>query len=231
MLISQVRYEVIFILFALLPMMLRGQTQERRTEIMVDFPVNVTTIQPDFADNAVRIGEIIGFLKALNSDSTVSIVSVSFCGAASPEGSDMLNRRLSRGRLESLEALVRKEVTIPDSIISRDDSYIPWGCLREMIAASDRSYRDTVLAIIDEPTLMVNDIDNGKPVDRRVVRLKQLDNRRVWTDMLHSYFAEMRNASAIILTYRQLPNWGGVYRPGWPPCHQSRIHPLPCAVP
>lgn len=175
--------------------------KENRTEIKVDFRVNSTRIDSAFAANSTRISEIISFLSALRSDSAVTLRSVSFCGAASPEGSYAWNRRLARGRLAALEAMVRAQVNIPDSIISRDDSYIPWPYLREQVARSSMVCKDTVLSIIDEPPQIVTDPDNGKPVDRRIVRLKRLHNRRVWRELFRSYFSGMRNAGAVIVTY------------------------------
>ena len=107
--------------------------QERRTEICVDFRVNSTMVDSAYSDNAVRMLEIIDFLRNIRQDSTINIVEVSFFGAASPEGSDQLNRRLARGRLTALEKLVRREVDIPDSLITRNESYIPWDYLKKQI--------------------------------------------------------------------------------------------------
>lgn len=181
---------------------LHTYARENRTEIMVDFRVNVVRIEPDHADNAARLREIVDFLQKIDCDSAVTVTSVSFCGAASPEGSYDLNRRLARGRLEALEALVRSRVDIPDSIVYRNDSYIPWEYLRGQIAASDLPYRDTVISILDEEPVLVKDRYNGQLVDRRIVKLKELDRRRVWNELHRLYFSRMRNASAVIITYK-----------------------------
>lgn len=190
----------ILLVLSLLPQIFNAR--ENRTEIMVDFPVNVVRIDPDYAGNSARIDMIVDFLKLLANDSSRTVTSVAFCGAASPEGSYNLNRRLAAGRLKALETLIRKKVDIADSIISRDDSYIPWQYLRQQVAASDISRRDSVIDIIDEEPQLVADPDNGYLVDRRVVKLKKLDNRRVWNELLARYFSGMRNASAVIVTYR-----------------------------
>lgn len=85
--------------------------------------------------------EIIEFLRNIRQDSTINIVEVSFCGAASPEGSDQLNRKLARGRLTALENLVRQQVDIPDSIITHNDNYIPWEFLKSQIEDSELVYK------------------------------------------------------------------------------------------
>ena len=145
--------------------------QDRRTEILVDFRVNSTVIDSTYSDNAVRMQEIIDFLHNIRRDSTINIVEVSFCGAASPEGSDQLNRRLARGRLTALENLVRKEVDIPDSLITRNDSYIPWNYLKKQIEDSDIIRTDEVIAILNESSLLVDYHYPNLHIDRRVVKL------------------------------------------------------------
>lgn len=145
---------------------------QRHTEICVDFRVNSTVIDSAYSDNAVRMQEIIDFLRTIRQDSTINIVEVSFCGAASPEGSDQLNRKLARGRLTALEKLVRKEVDIPDSLITRNDSYIPWDYLKSQIEDSGLMHKDEVIAILNEESLLVDYHHPNTHIDRRIVKLK-----------------------------------------------------------
>ena len=180
--------------------------QDRRTEILVDFRVNSTVIDSTYSDNAVRMQEIIDFLHNIRRDSTINIVEVSFCGAASPEGSDQLNRRLARGRLTALENLVRKEVDIPDSLITRNDSYIPWDYLKKQIEDSDIIRTDEVIAILNESSLLVDYHYPNLHIDSRVVKLQKLDNGKVWQQINKLFFGQMRNASVVFITYkRELP--------------------------
>ena len=51
-------------------------SQERRTEICVDFRVNSTVIDSAYSDNAVRMQEIIEFLRNIRQDSTIKFPSV-----------------------------------------------------------------------------------------------------------------------------------------------------------
>ena len=177
--------------------------QEKRTEICVDFRVNSTVIDSAYSDNAVRMREIIDFLEAIRRDSTINIVEVSFCGAASPEGSDQLNRRLARGRLTALENLVRKEVDIPDSLITRNDSYIPWNYLKKQIEDSDIIRTDEVIAILNESSLLVDYHYPNLHIDRRVVKLQKLDNGKVWQQINKLFFGQMRNASVVFITSKR----------------------------
>ena len=63
-----------------------AHSQESRTEICVDFRVNSTVIDSAYSDNAARMQEIIEFLRNIHQDSTINIVEISFCGAASQIG-------------------------------------------------------------------------------------------------------------------------------------------------
>lgn len=178
-------------------------SQERRTEISVDFRVNSTTIDSAYSDNAARMREIVTFLQNVRQDSTTNIVGVSFCGAASPDGSSQLNSKLARGRLSALERLVRQQVYIPDSLITRDDSYIPWDYLRSQIENSDLQGRDAVIAILKEEARPEGCPGAEAHTDNRIVKLKRLDGGRVWQQMNELFFSRMRNACAVIVTYRE----------------------------
>lgn len=179
--------------------------QEKRMEVCVDFRVNKTNVDSSFSDNAVRVQEIISFLQDIRQDSTVRIVEVSFCGAASPEGSYQLNRKLAQGRLTSLEKLVRQEVEIPDSIITRNDSYIPWDNLKSLVEDSDLAYKKEVLAILDEEARLVDYHHPNTHIDNRIVKLKQLDGGKVWQQINRQFFSSLRNACTVIVTYHEEP--------------------------
>lgn len=172
-------------------------SQEKRTEMSVDFRVNSVVLDSAYSNNAWHLQEIVDFLKCVRQDTTTNIVEVSFYGAASPEGSDQLNRKLARGRLLALEKFVRKEVEIADSLITRSNSYIPWDNLKSQVELADFSHKDAVMAILEDGS-----IDNN---DNRIAKLKQLDDGRVWSYMNRHFFSKMRNACVVLATY-QTPN-------------------------
>ena len=169
------------------------QTDDRHG-ICVDFRVNSTTIDPTYQNNASVLRRI---------DSLVEIVSIEFCGTASPEGSAAVNRRLSKARLEALEEMVSEQISFPDSIVTRNDHYIAWDHLIELIEA-DNSFpkRDEVLEILRTPMPETKDW-SGQMVDGRIVKLRQLDNNVTWQLLNKRYFAGMRNAWFILVTVRK----------------------------
>lgn len=178
--------------------------QEKSTEIVVRFRVNVARIDSGYDSNKINTDTFISFLHSLHADSTANITSLSLFGAASPEGSYALNHRLAQARMSALEKLIRREVVIPDSLIQRDDAYIPWQYLREKVNHSGEPYSAEVIAIIDEQPVLVTDPLNGKTVDRRILKLRTLENGKVWRELFARYFSGMRSASAIV-TYTTAP--------------------------
>ena len=103
----------------------------------------------------------------------------------------------------ALEKFIRKEVDIPDSLITRNDSYIPWDYLKSQIEDSELIYKDEVIAILEEESLLVDYHHPNTHIDNRIVKLKQLDNGKVWQQMHKLFFERTRNASAVFVTYKQ----------------------------
>ena len=190
-------------LFLLLFSVAIAHSQESRTEIFVDFRVNSAVIDSTYSNNAARLQEIIDLLGNIRQDSTINIIEISFCGAASPEGSDQLNRKLARGRLTALEEVIRKEVDIPESLITRNDSYIPWTYLKSQIEDSDLMRKEEVIAILEEEALLVDYHHPNTHIDNRIVKLMQLDNGEVWKQMNKLFFEGMRNACVVFVTFKK----------------------------
>ena len=180
-----------------------AHSQERHTEIRIDFRVNSTVIDSAYSDNAARMQEMLEFLRTIRQDSTINIIEVSFCGAASPEGSYQLNRKLAQGRLSALEKFIRSEVDIPDSLITYNNSYIPWDYLKSQIEDSGLIRKDEVITILEEEARLVDYHHPNTHIDNRVVKLRALDGGKVWQHMNNLFFEQMRNACAAFVTYKK----------------------------
>ncbi len=177
-------------------------SQERRTEICIDFHVKSTEIDSAYSNNAMQIKEMMQFLRLINKDSTLKIVKIFISGAASPEDSYQLNRTLAKGRLTELEKLIRKDINIPDSIITRNDDYIEWKKLKSQIENSKLSNKEEIIAILNEESVLVDYYHPNTHIDNRIVKLKQLDNGKVWQQISNLYFDSMRKACAVFITYK-----------------------------
>ena len=163
---------------------------QHRTEIRVEFPVYGTVIDPDFADNRQALQLIVDFIADYRDNNPKELLSVTFCGTASPEGNAAQNRRLAAARMAALEEYIRARVEIPDSIITRNSDYIEWDYLRSLIAQSDFEYRDAVLDIINS---------SGDDA-ARIRALKALDDGRAWRPLIDNFFGNIRSADAVLVT-------------------------------
>lgn len=179
-----------------------ANADESRTEISFEFRVKSTSVDSIYGDNAAQLQKMKAFLNNVQQDSTVDITAVSFCGAASPEGSSALNRSLSWERLIAVEKIVKNEITLPDSIISRNDSYIPWEYLKSQIATSDIDRKDEILAILNSDSTHV-EYRRGATIDSRSLKLQSLDAGRVWDELNAHFFSSMRYAYAIFETHKR----------------------------
>lgn len=177
--------------------------QESRKEFKIDFRANDMRLDTLYHENAARIKDLISYLHDINNDTTVEVRKIYFCGAASPEGNRALNLKLARGRLSTLENIIRKRVDIPESLVARDDSYIPWDYLKEQIELSDDvPDKEQVIEILNEKPEIV-EYRPGAMIDNRVLKLQKLDNGKVWKVLNAKYFNRMRNAYTVIVIYKE----------------------------
>jgi hypothetical protein len=148
-------------------------------------------------NNADSLKRIVEWVDEAKRNKMLDLVSVEFCGAVSPEGSVRFNRWLSNARLEALEKYVRNLIEIPEDIIVRNDHYIAWSELDEMVSNSDMPNKDAILSIIRS-----ENISTGEQLDSRIGALKQLDNEVTWWKLYHTYFKHMRNAYTVLVTQK-----------------------------
>lgn len=176
-----------------------------RHGICVDFRVNSTEIDPRYRNNAATLERIDSLFTTLSQDTLIEVVSIEFCGTASPEGPSTVNRRLSNARMHSLEKMVRNHHEISEDIIVRNDQYIAWDHLISLVENDPTlPMRDEVLTILRTDYPVAKDMSN-RPLDGRIPELKKLNNGIVWKELNERYFVQMRNAWFIMVTVRKYP--------------------------
>ena len=177
--------------------------QQERTEICIDFRVNSRTIDSTYMENAVRLDEIMYHINRLRQDTTLSVTQLTLTGAASPEGNAQLNRRLASERMQALEQYIRSHTTLPDSLIIRHtDTYIPWHYLTSKVKESDLPRKEEILSILHREAELVP-YYHQTTIDSRIPALQKLDNGRIWQILKKRYFAQMRNACAVLITLKK----------------------------
>lgn len=181
---------------------IRGISERR--EMMVTFRVAKSEVDTGFAYNATSLKQMLEVFREVEEDSLQTLVGVTFCGTASLEGPSRTNRMLSRKRMLALESYIRARVSIPDSIITYNDGYIPWDWLGEKVEESGMRYKDEVLAVIRDSSLASNYASDMNS-DPRTQRLQTIHDGIPWTEMDIRWLEDMRSACTIVLSFRQLP--------------------------
>ena len=128
------------------------QEQKLRKEegsAYLDFPVNQTTIYPDFRRNPIELQKILNTINLVKQDSFTTITSIDIHGYASPEGSYQNNERLAAGRALALKEYVRKQYDFPESIFHVASTPEDWAGLRAYVQDSDLTEKSEILSIID----------------------------------------------------------------------------------
>ena len=136
------------------------KTRELSGRAFIDFPVNLTTIYPDYRANSVELAKIIATIDSVRNDKDITVKSLSIKGFASPEGPYDNNIRLAKGRTEALKQYVQKLYHFDYGFIRTSYEPEDWEGLREYVATHNIEYQDGILAIID--SYMEPDAKNAK---------------------------------------------------------------------
>lgn len=126
----------------------------------IDFPVNLTTIYPDYRRNSTELAKIIATIDSVRNDKDITVKSLSIKGFASPEGPYDNNIRLAKGRTEALKNYVQQLYSFPYGFIQTSYEPEDWEGLREYMMSATMPGREGILAIIDSN--MLPDPKNSK---------------------------------------------------------------------
>ncbi|MCD8291317.1 MAG: DUF3868 domain-containing protein [Prevotella sp.] len=116
----------------------------------VTFPVDKTTIYPDYLDNQKELAKICATIDSIRNDTSVVIVSVWLKGYASPEGTYAHNRELAIGRTEALRNYLKQLYKFGDGVISIDYEPEDWEGVRRYVEGSTLEHKREILSIIDD---------------------------------------------------------------------------------
>ncbi len=159
-------------------------------------------LDPQFHKNYIVLDRMVETLQKAYNDSTLLHIDIQ--AWASPEGTFKLNTNLSIYRSEALANYILQHTNIPDSLISKFPGRVGWELLREMVAASDRPYKDKVLDILDNTPVWVYD-KQGNIIDSRYRQLRNLNGGAAWNDMYARYYPDIRSAVAVQIYYKEPP--------------------------
>lgn len=162
-------------------------------------PVVYKVNKSDISHNS-HLDSITSVIKRIQHDVRVKLAYVWVGGSASPEGPLDWNMELGERRAMALADYLMKNTDLPSSKIKIENLGEDWISLENMLKKSDLSYRDTVLAIINNESDFV----------KRKSLIKSLDNSRTWYDMVRNIFPPFRNARMVIVCSSELPVFNDV---------------------
>jgi len=115
----------------------------------IDFPVNKTTIYPDYRRNTAELGKIRATIDSVRGDRDVTITQVWLKGFASPESPYSHNKELAIGRTDALKNYIQQLYRFGSGVIATDHEAEDWAGLRRYVEQSAISHKAEILAIID----------------------------------------------------------------------------------
>jgi len=136
----------------------------------IDFPVDQTTIYPDYRRNTVELGKIRATIDSVRNDRDVTITQVWLKGFASPESPYSHNRDLAIGRTEALKTYINRLYHFDANVIATDYEPEDWAGLRRYVEQSNISHKQEILDLIDsdlEPDTKERKIKTAYPEEYR----------------------------------------------------------------
>ncbi len=165
------------------------KNREVKGSAYLDFPVNQTTIYPDYRRNPAELARIKATADVVHNDSNTYITGIDITGFASPEGSYANNIRLAKGRAEALKKYVMNEYGFKGSLFRVSSTPEDWEGLRKYVEQSTLSAKDEILTIIDREE------DN---LDAKEWRIRAVDGGKLYATLLEDCYPALRHSDYVV---------------------------------
>lgn len=163
--------------------------------LQVYFRQGYIRLMPQFRDNGKRLEDFSQRFKALLDNPESKVRSILIVSGASPEGNSTHNRYLSEKRAQVVYDYLISNRLANAADIEIESRGEDWKGLAARVSASDYSYRDEVLEILELPEWITK---NGRIVDSRKARLMNFHGGKVWNELFDLYFADLRGTRVMI---------------------------------
>lgn len=180
-----------------------SDAQTKSYSVQVHFRQGYSTLDLGLRDNRAALDRMIEQIVACQADSDIVLRRVEVVGAASPEGSIMLNERLSRRRAATLFKYLSSQVEISDSLCDFTFSGRDWSGLYTMACADEYvPYRDETISLLYDIAKRTEGGERAE--DRNFERLVTFREGRPYRYMYNSMFPNLR-VSHLRLWYEPIP--------------------------
>lgn len=161
------------------------KVREMTGEAFLDFIVSKFDIRPDYMNNPRELKKITDMITELKNDGNIMVKGIKVIGYASPEGGYKFNRQLSENRAMALVNYLKPRFDYPGKMYSISFGGENWAGLRAVISASDLSFKDDVMQILDNSSITD---------EERKTKLKRLSNGEVYRYLLKNIYPSLRKA-------------------------------------
>lgn len=163
-------------------------------ELEVIFKVSKIEIDSTVFNNEVTFGKILAAVDKVFSNPQYKLDGIEVAGYASPEGGRSFNNWLGENRAKALIDYIIAQR--PQYNLTEDDFKIRngeenWVGLRRVLKESDMDEKDEVIEIID------SDLSD----EEKKLRIKAIDNGKVWKKMLNDIYPHLRCARYLAVYY------------------------------
>jgi len=186
-------------------LLLSAQTvNEVRDSVKIYFHQGKVNLDPALGGNRFTLDRIADSLRTSYADSVYILQKIHVVGAASPEGSVKINKRLSEKRADALFDYLSRYGSLPDSLKTTEFLGRDWnGLIRLVENDPDVPYRDEALALLREIADEVQGSVQAK--DDHLRRIQRLRGGAPYRYMYKCLFPELR-ASWLYLWYEKTLN-------------------------
>ena len=163
-------------------------------ELEIIFQVSKTEIDSTVFNNEVTFGKILTAIDKIFANPKYKVDKIEIAGYASPEGKRSFNNWLGENRAKALidyiiENRPQYNLTAEDFRLRNGEENWP-GLRRHVLASS-----------IEEKEQIVEIIDMDLPDEDRKLKLKTMDNGKVWKKMLDQVYPHLRCARYLAVYY------------------------------
>lgn len=163
-------------------------------ELEIIFKVSKIEIDSSVFNNEVTFGKILSAVDKIYSNPKFKVDQIEIAGYASPEGSRSFNNWLGENRAKALIDYIiehRPQYNLTEANFRLRNGEENWAGLRRHLLASTIAEKDQVVEIIDMDL----------PDEDKKLRIKAIDNGKVWKKMLDEVYPHLRCARYLAVYY------------------------------